>query len=549
MFRARILTKAAALVICLSLVLAACGARQQPGAQPPGGGGAAAGKPAVGGELNLRLAKDPDNFNPILSSTAFGSAIYGQVYATLFEFNERWEPEPYIAESLPQFSEDGRTLIIKIRDGIKFHDGGDLTAEDVVFTLNAVRNPDYKGPRAANLRPLKDVSAPDRLTVRIELTEPYAPVISNINLGILQARLFEGTPIGELDKHPVSMNPVGAGPFKFIEYRRGQFVTLERNENWVMSQQYGGAPFIQTLRFRIIPEDATAQAALENNEIDMLTPDPKDVAHIETALKDRFHIINYERNGWGYITLNVTRPHLENKLVRQALGYGLNRQSIIDAVMDGRAVIPPGPIPPVSWAYDPTIKAAPHDPARARQLLEQAGYTRGAGGFYEKDGQPLKLTFYGSAGSALIEGLTAIARNNWQEIGVDVDVQLMDFNAMMENHLRPGRFDISFSGFSLSLDPDQFSLFHSTQVGGFNRGRYNSPEVDRLLEEGRRETDPEKRKAIYSQYQRTLVDDTPVILVYANLYTDVVNRKVKGGVVNFPGVGASFIYRWWINQQ
>ncbi|HYG57165.1 MAG TPA: ABC transporter substrate-binding protein [Symbiobacteriaceae bacterium] len=539
---------ALSLLVAASLVLSACGPKAGPQGQTPPDTAAGAKKPAVGGELIMVMDKDPDNFNPILSSSAYGSQVHGQVYATLFEFNEKWEPTPYVAESW-QASPDAKTWTIKIRQGVKFHDGSDLTADDVVFTYKSIMDKEYTGPRSSNVAYIKDISAPDKNTVKVELTEPYAPILQDLNLGILSKKLFEGTPAKDMDKLAVTMKPVGAGPYKFVEYVRGQYVTLERNENWFMSQAHNGAPFIKTLRMKVIPESATKQAAIENGEIDVATPDPKDVARLEKEFANKLNFVNYERNGWGYMTLNVTRPHLDNKLVRQALTYGLDRQSIITGLMDGRAVIPTGPIPPVSWAADPEMKAWPYDPAKAKQLLEQAGYKMNAQGIMEKGGQPLKLGFYASSGNALIEGIASIAKKNWKDIGVDLDVQLMDFNALTDNYMKPGKFDVSFSGFSLGLDPNQMTLFHSSAVSGFNRGRYSSAKVDELLEQGVRESDPTKRKAIYSEYQKTLVDDAPVILVYANKYTDVVSKKVKGGVVNFPGAGASFPYRWWINEQ
>ncbi|MGE5673712.1 MAG: ABC transporter substrate-binding protein [Mycobacterium leprae] len=535
-----------ALLVIASVILSACGAK--PAANNGSGSTTNAGpkKPAVGGELNLRLAKDPDNFNPILSSTAYGSAVYGQVYATLFEFNEKFEPTPYIADKWSA-SADGLVWTINLKQGIKFTNGDPLNADDVVFTLGAIMDKDYQGPRS--LDAVKSITKKDDNTVIVTLKEPFAPILSDINYGILDHKLFANTSIKEMDKNPTTMSPVGAGPYKFVEYKRSQYVLLERNPDWFMSKDRNGAPFIKTLRFKVIPDDTTAVASLENGEIDLDTPLPNEISRLEKDDKDKLVPLNYERNGFGYMQFNVTSPILSDKLVRQALTYGLDRQSIIAGVMDGRAVIPAGPIPPVSWAYDSSIKPYAYDKAKAGQLLDQAGWKMGANGVREKDGKPFKITFYGSSGSSLIDGIAQIAKKNWKDIGVDLDVQLMDFNAMMDNFVKPGKFDVSFSGMSLSLDPDQYDLWHSTQVKGFNRGRWANPQADKLLVDGRKETDQAKRKAIYSDFQKVFQDDCPAILVYANKYTDMVSTKVKGGVVNFPGAGASFIYRWWINEQ
>lgn len=548
-----------ALVVAGSLILTACGPKDS---KPTGTNNgtdkpaetAKVMKPAVGGELLDVMQQDPDNFNPAFSSSAYGSQIYSLVYSTLFEYDDKWTPKGHLAESW-SFSADNKIMTIKLRQGVKFHDGSELTADDVVFTFKTLMDKDYTGPRSTNVKNIADIKVgADKYQVIVEMKQPSAAIYSNLSTGILSKKAFEGVAVKDIPNHKVTMNPMGSGPYKFVEYVRGQYVTLERNDNWFMkdvqNQQGVATPLIKTYRAKIIPETATQQAALENGEVDVHTPDASNMARLEKDFKDKFNFFNYERNGWGYMTLNVTRPHLDNKLVRQAMDMALDKAAVISSLMDGRAVIPNGPIPPVSWAFDASIKARPFDVAGAKKLIEQAGYKLNAQGIAEKDGKPLKLTFYGTSGSPLIEGIALIAQKNWKQIGIDLEVQLMDFNAMTENFMKPGKFDVSFSGFSLSLDPDSgTALFHSTQVNAFNRGRFNNKKVDELLESGSKELDQNKRKAIYSEYQKIIVDEVPVIFVYSNLYTDVVAKKVKGGVRNFPGSGPTDIFKWWIEEK
>ncbi|HWI63521.1 MAG TPA: ABC transporter substrate-binding protein [Symbiobacteriaceae bacterium] len=516
-------------------------------------------KPAVGGEINLRLASDPDTFNPIYSSTTYGSNVNGLVYASLFTFNTKWEPTPNLAKSWSA-SPDNLKVTIKLRDDVKFHDGTPLTADDVVFTLGALLSPDYTGARKSSAVGIKSITAPDPTTVEFNLEKPNAALFININYGIMSRKAFGNAAVKEIETHPASQKPVGAGPYRFKEFVKGQYVLLERNPDWFQSKELGGAPFIPTVRFKIIPDNQTGLAALENGEIDLDQPPSTDVTRLEKDYKGRLIPVNYERNGWGYMSFNVTRPHLDNKLVRQALTYALDRQSIIDSAFDGRAVIPAGPIPNVSWAYDSSIKAAPYDPKKAKALLEEAGYKLNSQNLYEKDGKPLKLTFYGTSGNSQIEVLATIAKKNWKDIGVDLDVQLMDFNAMQDNYTKPGKFDVSFGGMTLGLDPDSmYNLFHSSVgkpdakglVLGFNRMRFSNEAIDKAVEAGRAEFDQQKRKAIYSDFQKKLVDEAPVILVYANRYTDFHTPKIKG-VVNYPGAGANqlpYFWNWYINEQ
>lgn len=552
------------LLVAASLALAACGPKQSAGttgADKPGDKPATnttAKKPAVGGEVNLVLEEEPDSFNPIISSTAFGNEVYSKIYSGLFDYNEKWEPIPHVAKSW-KFSDDKLTFSVEIKQGIKFHDGAELTAEDVAFTLNSIKHPDYTGPRAASMSNIESITVKDKYNLDFKLKTPFAPIFQNINYGIMQKKLFEGVAVKDLEKAPATNQPVGTGPYKFKEYVRGQYVILERNPDWFMSQELGGAPFIQTIKFKIIPDSQTALAALQNGEIDQYLVEATDVSNLETNFKDKLTAYNWDRNGFGYIQINNQKAPLNDKRIRQALTYGLDREAIITGVLEGRGTVPPGPIPPVSWAFDSSIKALPRDVNKAKALIEEAGYKMGANGIYEKDGQPLKITFYGASGVTTIEAIATIARQNWKEIGVELDVQLMDYNAMSDNFVKPGKYDLSFGGFSLGFDPDsQFNLFHSStgkpdangNVNGFNRGRYANPKVDELLQKAREESDPNKRKQMYSEFQQIIVDEAPVIMVYANQYTHFVNNRIKG-VVNFPGVGADteYVYAWYINEQ
>ena len=551
------------LLVAASLVLAACGPKpgtNDSGTQSETPPAQSSGQPAVGGELRLLLAKEPDSFNPILHATVYGAEIVSQLYATLFEFNEKYEPRPNVAESWT-ISDDQLTLSIKLREGIRFTDGTDLDAEDVAFTLEAIMDPAYTGPRAASLADVESVEVVDKYNLKVHLRRPSAPLLINLNHGILSKEAFEGVAIADMDKAPASMEePVGAGPYKLKEYVRGQYVILERNPDWFRSAEFGGAPFIERIIYRIIPDSQTALAALQSGEIDRLTPEPADVALLEQQFADKLTAYRWERNGFGYMTLNTARPPLDDKRVRQALTLGLDREAIISGVLEGRGTIPPGPIPPLSWAYDDSVQVSGRDVARARQLLEEAGFVLNEStGIYERDGQPLKLTFFAAAGATTPETIASIARASWKEIGVDLEVQMVEFNAMMDNYVRPGNFDITFGSFTMGLDPDTlYYLFHSSagtpdetgKVNGFNLARFRNDRVDELLEKARTEFDQAERKAYYAEVQQIIADEAPVIMVYTNVYTDFVNKRVKG-VVNFPGAGASsdFIYRWYIEEQ
>lgn len=501
-------------------------------------------KPAVGGQLNLVMMQDPDSLNPVISSTANGSQVYSLIYSSLFEYSDSWEPQPNLAQSW-ETSADRLTFTIKLREGVKFHNGTELTAEDVVYTYQVLMDPTYTGPRKANVASFKAISAPDRYTVRIDLKEPQASIFSSLSTPILSKQQFAGVAVKDLATAPGSRKPVGSGPYMFYEYKPGNYVSLLRNANYFRSKELGGAPFISKIVIRIIPDYADIYEAFVAGEIDELALESREVTD---QIRAKNFPVEYDRNGWGYFTLNTEGLHLSNKLVRQALTHAMDRRLIVRREYGPEAKVPAGPIPSVSWAYDQNLKPLEHDSVKAIDLLEEAGYKLNARGYYEKDGEQLTVRL-GITNSRILWNIAYWVTAQYAMVGIQVEIEAKDF-AELQADMAAGDFDMVYTGFSLGLDPDSlYALFHSSQTDGFNRSRYSNPAVDELLEAGRREADMAKRKEIYAEVQQQLIEDAPVILLVSQHYSDWVSKKVKGGVRNFPGSGAADYHLWWINEK
>ncbi|MCG0239922.1 MAG: peptide-binding protein [Firmicutes bacterium] len=561
MAKKRRLLSLAVLLTAAALVLAACGGggnqqQSEGGQQGEQSGQQKVEKPATGGELVLVLAQDPDILNPLLASTAYGGAVLEPIFESLVTLDENLIPQGELAERW-EVSEDGLEWTFYLNKNAKWQDGEPVTADDVVFTFKTIMDPDYTGPRKSELGPTKDVVKVDDYTVKFILEEPFAPFLVEAGiLDIVPEHLLKDVPVAELEQYDqFNQHPIGSGPYKFVEWKAGEYVLLERWEDyWNKSDEKG--PFVDGIRYRIIKEDNTQIAALEAQEVDALgSVTPTEVDRLKTEKADILNAYDWDRNGFGYMILNTQRWPTSEKEVRQALAYALNYQAIIDGVLDGKATVPPGPLPPVSWAYDPSIEGRTYDPAKAAQILEAAGWKKNANGIWEKDGKTLTIEYYGTAGSSVVEGIAQQAMSDWKALGVDVKVELMDFNTMLEKYVDPGNYHVTFMGFSLGPDPNSlYALYHTESIGlkdgiatGFNTARYSNPQVDQLLEEGRRVADMEKRKQIYSQVQKLIIEDQPHIWIYANKYTDFVNKRVKG-VVNQKGYGTSlsFVSRWYI---
>lgn len=552
------------LMAAVALVLSACsGAPKQEEAKKPDPAPAPAPpakKPAVGGELVAHIPADPDLLIPYFGKSAYGAAVAGPVFGQggLLMINEKNEPAPYFAKEW-KASPDNLVWTFTLRDDIKFHDGKPLTAEDVVFSYRIPMDKDYTGTSRSAFDRVQEVKALDPRTVQITLKEPFAPFLfTTVTAPVMPKHAFPADiKVNDIPKTEFAKKPFGAGPYKFVEWKPGQSVTLEAFPDYFEAKE-GKGPFIQTYRIKVISETQTAVAALEAGEIDMYgNMEAQFVDRFKTEFKDKLNAYDWDRNGFGFMTLNTEKFPTSEKAVRQAMSMALNKEAILKGPLDNKATVPAGPIPPVSWAADPSIKGWPHDMAKAKQVLEEAGFKPNARGVREKDGKPLVIDYYATKGNPLIEAIALQAKKDWTELGLEVNVNFVDFNILLEKHMEPGNFNVTFSGFTLGVDPDSFyNIYHSSNakkneqglVKGNNVARYSNPAVDKLLEEGRRTLDINRRKEIYSQFQKAIIEDAPHIWIYANKYTDFVAKKVKG-VINRPGYGASFLYRWYITES
>lgn len=415
--RKRSLVTLAALLTTAALVLSACGGGSKQAEAPAPSGGdqqqqtqqpqqpkEKVVKPATGGELTLILQQDPDVLNPIIYSTAYGADVLTTISESLVGLDENLIPYGVLAESW-SVSEDGLEWTFKLRQNVKWHDGEPFNADDVVFTYKTIMHPDYTGPRKSELGPTKDIVKVDDYTVKFVMEEPFAPFLFEAPvLGVIPEHLLKDVPVADLEKYDAfNQHPIGTGPYKFKEWKAGEYVLVER---WADYWDPENAAFIDTIRFRIIKEDNTQIAALEAQEVDRLDAvTPSEVDRLLAEKADILEPYNWDRNGFGYIILNTQNWPTDQKEVRQALAYALNIPAIIDGVMNGRAKIPPGPVPPVSWAFDPNVKGREYNPAKAAEILEAAGWKKNANGIYEKDGKPLSIGYYATQGSSLIEGI------------------------------------------------------------------------------------------------------------------------------------------------
>ena len=460
-----------------------------------------------------------------------------------------WEPEPGVfvpglAESW-NVSPDAKTYTFRLKRGVKFHDGTPFNAEAVKFSMDRIVDPATKAGQAHDqIGPYDRTEIVNDYTVRIQMKEGFVPLLTNLNgyLGIVSPTAVKKMGPAEFDRHPV-----GTGPFIFKEWVPKDHLTLVRNPdyNWGSSFfKHKGPAYLEQVIYKIIPEESVRTGTLRSGETQYIT----DVSTLEyTALKRsaRITIIDKPQPGSGFVLLlNVTSKGPVSELaVRRAVEYGVDREGLNKSVFQGLNKVAWSPLMRPTFGYDAsTEKVYSFDPAKAKQTLEEAGWKVGAGGIREKGGQKLALDFP-IIGRPRDRAMAESVQASLREVGIDVQVTPLERGAFTERR-RQKRFDVNFMWFSYG-DPDVMrTLFHSSNINAFNRGQYQVPEVDRMLEQAASLTDKPRRAQLYADLQQRVLRDAVVVPL-----VDTVTHNAKRSEVTGDFLDALASYVWLYDVQ
>jgi len=498
----------------------------------------AADAPKQGGTFRYGITTNPRGmFNPILNTEVYDGLIIDVVYDGLIYIDASLQPQPMIAKAW-DISEDGKEITFYLHQGIKFHDGVELTAKDVAYTYMTILHPDYTGVRYGQFNKLvgaKDykegktdtvpgIEVIDDYTIKFSVEEAYAPLLSTFTYGILPSHLLEDIPVGELEQAPFNLHPIGSGPFKFVEFQTDQHVILEANKDY-----FFGAPNFDTLVFQKVAQDAIP-IYLQQNRVDFIAISPEQYEQVKAM--PGIDVYVYEELSYNYICFNMRQERFADAAVRQAITYGFDRQTYVDVIREGFGIVANAPVPTASWAFTTEgIDTYDYNPEKAAQLLAEAGWTKGPDGILQKDGMKLEFEFLVPEGSRQNEQMALLFQQNMEDLGIKVNLVFMEFSAAVDR-VDARQFDTFTMGWSLSVDPDPHYIWHSTSLWN-DPGFYNE-ESDALIEAGRTETDPEKRKEIYAEWQKLINKELPTMFLSYGVTIGAINQRVKGIDTN-PG--------------
>ena len=505
--------------------------------------------PDRGGTFREGVVGSAQYINPLLCHfNEVDQDLCALVFRGLTRLDEQGRVVPDLAEGPPQVSPDQLTYTFRLRPGLQWQDGAPITADDVVFTIRLMQDPDFPGvPFLGDLWRTVEVEKLDERTVRFTLTQPFTPFLDYTTIGLLPAHLWRGIAAGQLLQSQLNVQPVGNGPFQVTEVS-ATYVRLEPNPRYP-----GPTPYLAALEFRFYPDYPSLYRAFEQGEIEGISRVlPQDLAWAEA--REDLQLFSAPLSGYVIILLNLQNPNtpfFQDKVVRQALMYALDRQRLVDEVLSGQGIVAHSPIMPYNWAYYDEVKRYPQDVEKARQLLEEAGYVDGDGdGVRERDGRPLRFLLL-SDDSPIRQKLAAAISEAWRAIGIEAVPQPVTFTGLVSDFIVPRQFDAAILSWELSGDPDPYPLWHSTQIsdGGQNYGGWVHRRADELMEAARALSDADERKALYREFQEIFAEELPGLLLYYPVYTYGVSDRVHGveiGPLNEPGDRFRTIAQWYM---
>jgi peptide/nickel transport system substrate-binding protein len=487
-------------------------------------------RPAMGGTYIEGVLGYSEAINPILAplvvqANAVDQDLSALVFNGLTSFDETGQISPCLALEW-EVSEDGTVYEFRLRQDVTWHDGAPFTSSDVAFTVQAMQDPNYQGaPALGELWRNVTVELPDDYTVRFTLDEPFPSFLYYTTIGLLPAHLLSNVPAGELSQHEFSTeHPVGTGMFMVESVSPDQVVLVANPDFW------GRAPFLDRVEFWFFGDWENLMASYERGEIHGFHPSNQDQLSLLRQIPT-LQLYSAQSAGYGLVYLNLDREEdlfFQSKEVRQALLYGLDRQSLIDTSLDGQGLIADSPISSMSWAYDPSVRRYSYDPERAIGLLDASGWVDTDGDLIrDQDGVPLAFTLLASEDPVQTAMAQAMARQ-WRAIGVDATVRPVG-GGLVPNYIRPRHFDAVLIEVVLTADPDPYPWWHSTQIGsqGLNFAGFANEEADVLMEEIRSSIDHQRRLELFHAFQQLFAEDVPSLLIYYPIYTYAVDAQVK----------------------
>ncbi len=516
--------------------------------------------PVNGGEYTEGVVGSIKYINPLYSIVSdVDSDIASLVYSSLFKRGDNAQLANDLAESY-KISEDSKSYTLKIRNDAVWHNGGKVTADDVVFTFEAIKNSQYKSPLRTSFTGV-EIEKIDEQTVKFNLAEPYAAFLDLLTFGILPEELWQQIEPASASLAELNLKPIGSGGYKFkslIKDKSGNIKTYNLISN---EEYYGGPAHITNFSFKIFGNLTESISALNSSLINGISYLPEQ-AKSEVVAQDSLSFYNLNLPKLSAVFFNSkSNVDLADKKVRQALAYAIDKNKIISEVMAGNARAIDSPVLPDSFAYNNNTKKYNYDVATSSRLLTEAGWkiaeiksedvekaktdstsedeavkkqaeaivNMGIGRWLIKNNNYLTIRLT-TVDNPEYSRTAELIAGFWQAVNIKTIINLVPANQIQTDIIKDRNFSALFYGEITGADPDPYPFWHSSQIGpgGLNIADYSNKEVDKLLEDGRLTNDLKVRQEKYKKFQEILAEDEPAIFLYSPNYTYLQSKNIKG---------------------
>jgi len=462
--------------------------------------------------LNLSLSSNPSRINPVISSDTSSSEIESWLFNGLFKYDKDGNVVTDLASSY-RFIDDV-TLEIKLKKNVKWHDGKKFTSQDVLYTYNLIHNPKIYTPLTTNYKKVLSLNVIDDYTVVIKYKEAYFKALEIWMVSIIPKHIFKN----EKDVMTSKFNkkPIGTGPYKLKELKMSQDIVLEVNKNY-----FGVIPKIEKIRYKFVPDITTSFYMLKQKQIDIGTLTPIQIdRQLNKNFHENFNIFEKQSFTYGYLGFNLKNKKFQDKRVREAISFAINRQEIIDILYFGHAKICHGPFLPGTFAFNENVSSSFQNISKAKKILKSLGYDIN---------NPFEFEVITNANNKARINIAQIMQYQLAKAGIKMKIRVMEWQAFLNTVLHPRKFESIILGWSLALMPDARSIWHSTsdKKGGFNFVGYSNKTVDSLIEKGEVTVDREKLSVIYKQIFQEIASDLPYLFLYIPNSIKAVNKSIQ----------------------
>lgn len=498
-------------------------------------------KPADGGNLKVSVTRF-NTLNPLLNSNYSLFQLHHLIYQGLVTFDSSMNIQPVLAEKW-EIAEDGQSIQFHLKQGVTWHDGQAFTAEDVIFTINAIKGnlKNAKGNSVfkTSLQQISDVRETETGVINITFSRPFSNGLNSMVFPILPKHLFEGSNIERFSATDFPL--IGTGPYKLQTYDTMREIKLIRNDNY-----WGKKPYIEGINAVIVPDVEAQLSIFENGDIDLAQPTSIDWAkYIE---KNNVNVYEYVSHNYEFLGFNFKNTILRDRNIRQAIAYGIDRHRLINNIYLGHGTVVDVPIYPLSEIYSKDGLKYGYNIEKATEFLNKTDYIMDENEIVRVggDGSSLAFNLISNSDNILREKTAYFIQEELQKIGIEVNIELLEWEEF-NIRVNQGKYDMLLGGWELSYLPDLSFAFHSSQIGGSNFIFYNDEAMDGLIEETFTAPNEEIKKRTYDRLQKQIIEELPYFSLFFKNGSIAVRDKIKG---NFKPNNYNLfngIEEWYIN--